>query len=379
MRRFALLAVLLVACGDNKAVPDASTQPPFDDAPAADAAPADGNPLEPDTLAGTGLCLDAACTQISPDVHEYAPQYVLWADTATKRRWIFIPTGKQIDTTDMDHWVFPAGTKIWKEFTRDGVRVETRYIAKIMDSAEGPTDPSPWFYVSYQWNSSPTSPMGDSTIAVTAGVTHANGTNHDIPSRTQCRNCHEELVPGRVLGFGAMSLDFKQSNAALLDLDGAIAQSWLTTAPPGAASPHFPLPADADAADLAAFGYMHANCGHCHNANSDIFANQTPVSLRLDVNKLDHVANTPLFASTIGRTGGVISAANPPDPAGCAPILIAGVANPQPGCTQVIVPAWATATAYKFGDRIEHGGNVYICSQDTDPGNTHACGTSAAG
>ena len=41
----------------------------------------DGNPLMPSTLAGTGLCLDASCSQISADVHEYAPRFVLWADT----------------------------------------------------------------------------------------------------------------------------------------------------------------------------------------------------------------------------------------------------------------------------------------------------------
>src|SRR5437660_12456660 len=127
MRRFALLALVgstVLGCGDNRILPDAAGHP-FFDAPAVDATTIDGNPLEPDTLFGTGLCLDKACTMISPDVHEYAPQYVLWADTATKRRWIFIPPGTQIDTSDMNHWNFPAGTKIWKEFTRDGVRVET--------------------------------------------------------------------------------------------------------------------------------------------------------------------------------------------------------------------------------------------------------------
>src|SRR5688572_31053294 len=57
----------------------------------------------------------------------------LWADGATKRRWLFLPDGAQIDSADPDHWRFPAGTRLWKEFTRDGVRVETRIMHKTGD------------------------------------------------------------------------------------------------------------------------------------------------------------------------------------------------------------------------------------------------------
>ena len=72
---------------------------------------------------------------------------------------------------------------------------------------------------------------------------------------------------------------------------------------------------------------------------------------------------------------------DPIDPK-CTPIslLVNGTtATPEPGCTQVVVPGWATATQYKLGDRVEKGGKVYICSQDTDPANGHPCGLSATG
>src|SRR5689334_5765253 len=97
------VVLALVACGDNHKAPDAAADTAVDMMP-------DGNPLEPATLAGTGLCLDPGCTQISPDVHEYAPHFVLWADTATKRRWMYLPPGTTIDTSDMNHWKFPVGT-----------------------------------------------------------------------------------------------------------------------------------------------------------------------------------------------------------------------------------------------------------------------------
>src|SRR5687767_11906636 len=120
----ALFAV--TACGDNGLTPDAGVEPPD--------APPDAPSF--DTLAGTGLCLDAGCMQISPNVREYEPRFGLWADGATKRRWLYLPPGTTIDTSDMSYWVFPIGTKVWKEFARDGTRVETRYIEKLRPEAE---------------------------------------------------------------------------------------------------------------------------------------------------------------------------------------------------------------------------------------------------
>src|ERR1700761_9828980 len=39
----------------------------------------------------------SAATQYS-NIFEYAPQYPAYSDGATKRRWIYLPTGAQIDT-----------------------------------------------------------------------------------------------------------------------------------------------------------------------------------------------------------------------------------------------------------------------------------------
>ena len=131
--RVALALCVLAACGDShKAKPDAPVDVADVDVPV------DANPL--DDLLGTGLCADKACTTINSGIMAYTPQYALWADAASKRRWIYLPPGTKIDTSDMDHWVFPMGTKIWKEFTRGGTRVETRYIAKVGDRREALED-----------------------------------------------------------------------------------------------------------------------------------------------------------------------------------------------------------------------------------------------
>ena len=282
MRSACLLAILACACGDNaREAPDAALA----DAPPRVLSP-DADPLEPPTLAGTGLCLDAACTQISPDVRAYTPNFVLWADTSTKQRWIYLPPGTQIDTSDMDHWVFPQGTKIWKEFTRGGHRVETRYIAKI-----GPGNTfRDWFYVSYAWNS-----LEDVTIAVPFGLQDALSTGADIPARSACFGCHENLPPTRVLGFGAIQLDHPAApgEIALQDL---IDQGLLTNPPSG----HFALPGTSD--EQAALGYLHANCGHCHNPSSQVtISGGIVMNLRLVVGALGSTAATPTYRTAVGQ------------------------------------------------------------------------------
>ena len=90
----------------------------------------------PPMLSATGLYVDGSTDELAPGVHPYEPRYVLWSDGADKQRYLFIPEGSQIDTADMDEWRFPVGTKVWKEFSRDGKRLETRLFWK--------TEPNGW-------------------------------------------------------------------------------------------------------------------------------------------------------------------------------------------------------------------------------------------
>jgi hypothetical protein len=75
----------------------------------------------------------------------FEPKYALWSDAATKRRWVYLPPGKQINTDQMDFWEFPEGTKLWKEFKRDGVLIEARL---IMKKGQGSSD---WYMIAYKW------------------------------------------------------------------------------------------------------------------------------------------------------------------------------------------------------------------------------------
>jgi hypothetical protein len=189
----------------------------------------------------------------------------------------------------MDYWQFPIGTKIWKEFTRDGTRVETRLIQKV-----GPLQDD-WFMTPYIWNAAQ-----DAAVSTPAGMLDANGTPHDVPTRAECRMCHERLTGG-ALGFGALQLDF-DAPAGELDLADLVAMGALSVNPAGAA-PYFPLPADSFPGEHAAVGYLHANCGTCHNPTSDVFRDITDTDLRLVVGALATAAELPARVSTIDVAG----------------------------------------------------------------------------
>jgi len=242
-------------------------------------------PENPLTLDQTGLCDDPACQDIADGVRPYTPRFTLWSDTAAKRRWIYLPPGTQIDTSDMDYWQFPVGTKLWKEFTRDGVRVETRYMTRV---GAGPGD---WKMIAYVWNEA--QDLAEPTLIQLDNV---NGTAHDVPSRNQCRQCHENIA-GRVLGFGAIQLDLDGAPGEL-DLADLIDEDLLSD-PPIGVGPYFSLPGSAT--EQAALGYLHTNCGGCHNPTTGVVTPDPQLALRLVVGGLADTASTPTYQTTIGQ------------------------------------------------------------------------------
>ena len=44
----------------------------------------------------------------------FSPQYPLWSDGASKRRWVRLPQGSTIDIANVDRWEFPVGTRFWR-------------------------------------------------------------------------------------------------------------------------------------------------------------------------------------------------------------------------------------------------------------------------
>lgn len=203
----------------------------------------------PCRLSETGLFGDDMET-LGEGVHPFSPQFALWSDGAEKRRWIWLPPDSQIDTADMNYWTFPAGTKLWKEFSRDGTRVETRLIEK--------QESGTWYTVAYLWRED----LSEAD-AVPDGLMNASGTEHDVPNADACWSCHSQQ-PDKALGFSAIQLahaPVNESDANELTLE-RLAEANLLTAPPAGA---FEFSDGWSEEERAVYGYLHANCGTCHN------------------------------------------------------------------------------------------------------------------
>jgi hypothetical protein len=232
----------------------------------------------PQRLADTGL--DPA----NPAVVPFSPQYPLWSDGATKRRWIARPAGSAIDASRPAVWQFPRGTRLWKEFAVDGRPVETRFIERLADGE--------WRYVTYVWNDAGT----DAVLAPAQGMSALklpNGGTYAVPSQADCRACHEG-APTPVLGFSALQLSADRDplaphaeprRAGEPDLRALIARGLLRGLPQRLVETPPRIAAPTPTA-RAALGYLHGNCGHCHVDPATADA-AVPVGLTLAIDASD--------------------------------------------------------------------------------------------
>lgn len=196
----------------------------------------------PVQLSDTGL--------YAPEVRPFAPQYPLWTDGAAKRRWIRLPTGTAIEGTNPDAWVFPPGTRLWKEFGFDQP-VETRMSERLPDGT--------WRFATYVWNAAGTSAEIAPADGVRAlPVAAAPNGRYAVPSRADCVVCHEG-GPVPVLGFSAVQL--------APDLRALVDSGVVKDLPPAVLETRIAAPTSLA---RAALGYLHGNCGHCHNETGAI-------------------------------------------------------------------------------------------------------------
>lgn len=222
----------------------------------------------PMRLSETGL-YDGTPALVAAGVVPFSPQYPLWSDGASKRRWIHLPPGATIDASRDDEWEFPVGTKLWKEFAFDGRPIETRFLWLA--------EPGRWVFAAYVWSADGT----DALLAPVDGVPHAAeigpGRYHEIPSRDACGACHGSRSP-EPLGFTALQLSDDRDPGAIhgepltsgmvtlrsLIHDGRLrpARAALVDTPPRIRT-RTPLA-------RSALGYLLANCGSCHDGNGGI-------------------------------------------------------------------------------------------------------------
>ena len=221
----------------------------------------------PATLMETGLYQSPGL--VDSRNRPFSPQYPLWTDGAAKRRWIQLPAGSAIDASDVHEWRFPTGTKVWKEFSFGGRKVETRFLWKTGDDS--------WEFASYVWNAEGT----EAALAPADGLPRvaevAPNRFHNIPAVDQCRACHVSIRT-ELLGFNALQLSTDRDPNAL---HAEPLEPGMITVRTLVQEERF-VPAQADlvsdppriaartADERALLGYLAGNCGACHNRQSDL-------------------------------------------------------------------------------------------------------------
>jgi hypothetical protein len=254
--------------------------------------------LVPTELGLTGLYSDFASKTVDPVNMAYTPQYPLWSDGASKLRWIFIPRGRSIDASDPDVWDFPIGTKVWKEFSFHGHRVETRLIERV--------EADEWRFASYAWNAD----ESRAVLVPEAGLRDVAeirpGLRHDIPGILDCKDCHVNQRP-ELLGFSALQLSPDRDPAAphaekrlpgMIDLMTLIDRGLIRSFPQ-AWRDRPPRIEAQSSTSRAALGYLHANCGNCHNAGGSLDV----LNLLLRHSMAAAVSGEPALKTGLNKTG----------------------------------------------------------------------------
>jgi uncharacterized repeat protein (TIGR03806 family) len=198
----------------------------------------------------------------------YAPNAAFWSDGAAKSRWLALPNGQRItiDSTS-NHFDFPVGSVLRKDFTVGGTLAETRLFMHHTDGS--------WAGYTYQWNAQGT----DATRVVGGLTTTVNGQTWDFPSEAQCLMCHTAAA-GRSLG-----LETGQLNGDLTyPVTGRTANqvftlNFIDTLTPAVSTPVEQLPLIPNPAGSASVGeraraWLYTNCANCHRPGGP-----TPVNL----------------------------------------------------------------------------------------------------
>lgn len=252
----------------------------------------------PSKLSQTGIYADMQRRKPSDRAIAYEPAWPLWTNGSTKQRLLFLPEGEQIDNSRREHWEYPVGTVFVKSFSysdsKNTAPVETRIIRRTEHG---------WDYQAYQWRDDDAYLLAlEQSIPVRIRWDDERRLNHEIPSRFDCRSCHEhnETV---IIGFDELRLSARSN-----DEDGSQLQAL---AERGVFSHGLPEElvriTHQDTRTREVLGYLQGNCAHCHNGSDH-------AESKLDLtheHALENVVGQPTQGS--GQAAGVRVVPGAPD------------------------------------------------------------------
>lgn len=189
---------------------------------------------------------------------EFEPQYPLYSDGATKRRWIFLPYKTKINSEDPDNWKFPKGTITFKQFFMDGKLIETRQMEKI-GAGDGF---SSWRYTAYANLAD-----GSNGFPTTDSFNEQPDSEHQkfaayefkdryvVGTPNTCLSCHGSAAD-MVRGFNYLQL----SNSSIFFPLSMASKLGILSNPPVKFDE---IPGGF--LDKAVIGYLQSNCATCHD------------------------------------------------------------------------------------------------------------------
>jgi mono/diheme cytochrome c family protein len=248
----------------------------------------------PENLHETDLTTLDAYELAQKGTFAYNVEYPLWADNASKGRWVHVPEGQTIHfDPNSRQFRIPDNSRFYKTFykpltLKDGTtrfrRVETRLIVVR----------TPWeksLFGTYRWDESEQaaalaqtpyrdgSPWKDNVFELVTDERTGAHRKYSLPARHRCIECHKGSEAGNfILGFTPLQINRRASGEA--GAENTVSEEELSQVARlssygvinGFASAN-ELPrleqagvhAARNSHELRAQGYFVGNCAHCHN------------------------------------------------------------------------------------------------------------------
>jgi hypothetical protein len=215
----------------------------------------------PPLLSEAGLFSDAELKTPIERAIRYEPTLPLWSNGTDKERFMLLPEGGEVDTSDRAAWDFLPGTLFVKTFslvdlTGVSKRIETRIIRRTASGYD---------FHAYKWGGSDRNAYLlslEQSVPVRIQVGEEAYVDHTIPSAFDCRTCHESNRTV-VIGFDELRLNGPRAGQTGTQLAALAAAGVLSASLPAEAA-HVRAPDELTAEVL---GYLHGNCAHCHNGS----------------------------------------------------------------------------------------------------------------
>lgn len=210
------------------------------------------------------------------NVVEYDLNTPLYSDYASKRRFIYLPAGKQMTFKASGAFDFPDGAIILKTFYFNNDFRNTALGQKIIETRVLFKKDGSWIFASYQWNDEQTEAfLSEESKEVNITWKDINGiaqsTNYYVPAPNECGQCHENNEDILPLGIEARHLNrnFTYGNDTKNQLEYFKEKAFINTLPAINTIAKAPVWNDPSTGTLEqrARAYLDINCGHCHNPN----------------------------------------------------------------------------------------------------------------